>query len=179
MSGSTASPRASRLRPVVAAAAALLMTLTGATAAAASIAASSEGPAKAPAKTVTYTAPAAPASAAGATGGAEFGPTAVPTISPSTRVTYVPAGSDYPCNAGELCALAWDSSRGMFAVFHLYNCARYSVSGWTGQGYYANQQTNGTVARFYNSTGGTLWTSTAPSGHQGANWDPVWSIRNC
>jgi len=175
MSGSTASPRATRLRPVVAAAAALLMTLTGATAATTSAAASSAGAAEATAKTVIHTAPAAPASAAGA----EFGITAVPTISPSTRVTYVPAGSDYPCNTGELCALAWDSSRGMFAVFHLYNCARYSVSGWTGQGYYANQQTNGTVARFYNQAGGTLWTSTAPSGHQGANWDPVWSIRNC
>lgn len=175
MSGSTASSRVSRLRPVVAAGAALLMTLTGATAATTSAAASSEGATK----TVIHTAPAAPAPAAGATGDAEFGVTAVPTISPSTRVTYVPAGSDYPCNTGELCALAWDSSRGMFAVFHLYNCARYSVSGWTGQGYYANQQTNGTVARFYNSAGGTLWTSTAPSGHQGASWDPVWSIRNC
>lgn len=176
MSGSTASPRVSRLRPVVAAAAALLMTLTGATAATASASASAEGAAEATAKTVTYTAPAAPASAAGAT---SIGPTAVPTISPSTRVTYVPAGSDYPCSSGELCALAWDSSRGMFKVFHLYTCARYSLSGWVGQGYFANQQTNGTVARFYNSTGGTLWTSTAPSGHQGANWDPVWSIRNC
>ncbi|MEU4388731.1 hypothetical protein [Promicromonospora sp. NPDC023805] len=175
MSGSTASPRASRLRPAVAAAAALLMTLTGATAATASAAASSEGAAEVTAKTVTHTAPAAPASAADA----EFGVTAVPTISPSTRVTYVPAGSDYPCSTGELCALAWDSSRGMFAVFHLYNCARYSVSGWVGQGYFANQQTNGTVARFYNQAGGTLWTSTAPSGHQGANWDRVWSIRNC
>ncbi|WP_419705825.1 hypothetical protein [Promicromonospora sp. NFX87] len=178
MSGSTASRRASRLRPVVAATAALLITLTGATAATTS-AAASEGATEAATKTVTHTAPAAPASAAGATGGAEFGVTAVPSISPSTRVTYVPAGSDYPCNTGELCALAWDSSRGMFAVFHLYNCARYSVSGWTGQGYYANQQTNGTVATFYNQSGGTLWTSRAPSGHQGAGWDPVWSIRNC
>lgn len=175
MSGSTASSRVSRLRPVVAAAAALLMTLTGATAATTSAAASSEGATK----TVIHTAPAAPASAADATGGAEFGVTAVPSISPSTRVTYVPAGSDYPCNTGELCALAWDSSRNAFAVFHLYNCARYSVSGWTGQGYYANQQTNGTVATFYNQSGGTLWTSRAPSGHQGAGWDPVWSIRNC
>jgi hypothetical protein len=161
---------------VVAATAALLMTLTGATAATASATASSEGAAAATAKTVTHTAPAAPA---GTTGGAEFGVTAVPTISPSTRVTYVPAGSDYPCNTGELCALAWDSSRSMFAVFHLYNCARYSLSGWTGQGFYANQQTSGTVARFYNQAGGTLWTSTAPSGHRDANWDPVWSIRNC
>lgn len=176
MSGSTASRRASRLRPVVAATAALLITLTGATAATTSAAAASEGATEAATKTVTHTAPAAPASA---TGGAEFGVTAVPTISPSTRVTYVPAGSDYPCSTGELCALAWDSSRGMFAVFHLYNCARYSVSGWIGQGYFANQQTNGTVARFYDQAGGTLWTSTAPSGHQGANWDRVWSIRNC
>lgn len=175
MSGSTASSRVSRLRPVVAAAAALLMTLTGATAATTSAAASSEGATK----TVIHTAPAAPASAADATGGAEFGVTAVPTISPSTRVTYVPAGSDYPCNTGELCALAWDSSRNAFAVFHLYNCARYSLSGWTGQGFYANQQTTGTVARFYDQAGGTLWTSTAPSGHRDANWDRVWSIRNC
>jgi hypothetical protein len=182
MSRSTASPNTSRLRPLVAAAAALLMTLTGATAAAASAGTTSPDASRAVAKTVTYTAPAAPALAHGGVREVSrgMGPMAVPTVSPAARaITYVPANSDYPCNVGELCALAWDTSRNMYKVFHLYSCARYSLSGWVGQGFYNNRQTTGTVARFYNSAGATLWTSTAPSGHHNANWDPVWSIRNC
>ncbi|MEV5463667.1 hypothetical protein AB0L17_37035 [Streptomyces cellulosae] len=61
----------------------------------------------------------------------------------------------------------------------MYNCNRYYVYYWNGDGYFWNNQTSGTVARFYDQNGSTLRTDTAPTGQTSINWNPVYSIRNC
>lgn len=76
------------------------------------------------------------------------------------------------CAYGHLCMVV----RGV--TFDYYTCGLWFVSNWTGTGPYNNNQTPGTVARFYGQGGNLLWTSTAPDSGT-ANWDPVWSLRPC
>lgn len=131
----------------------------------------------------TFTAPPAPAEAdRGA------GTLAVPTISPTVVVSYANPGGQYTCEYGTLCAWAWDTSRNQWKIFHLYNCRTYALSNWTSDGDsgFNNNQTRGTVARFYGSNGSTQVepASTAPQvryeslGNFGG-WNPVYFIRNC
>ncbi|MFC9731804.1 hypothetical protein ACFWGM_07700 [Streptomyces roseolus] len=125
------------------------------------------------------TAPAAPAVAE-----AEVGvPATAPTISPAAeRVRYVTDGT-YTCPTGRLCARVWDPTQGKYKVFDLYYCNTYSLSYWGGGGDgggFKNYQTNGTVARFYNSSGGVVHSSTAPDIAPATwSWDPIWKIKNC
>lgn len=106
-----------------------------------------------------------------------------PSISPAAKSIRYVTGSSYSCSYGTLCARVWDPTRGEYKVFDLYSCNTYSLSYWgsggDGGGFY-NNQTTGTVAKFYNSTGGVYYSSTAydiaPSWF---NWDPVWKIKNC
>ncbi|GGR19080.1 hypothetical protein [Streptomyces roseolus] len=125
------------------------------------------------------TAPAAPAAAQ-----AEAGVLATaPTISPAAeRVRYVTDGT-YSCPTGRLCARVWDPTQGKYKVFDLYYCNTYSLSYWGSGGDgggFKNYQTNGTVARFYNSSGGVVHSSTAPDIAPATwSWDPIWKIKNC
>ncbi|MEV6200066.1 hypothetical protein AB0M64_08845 [Streptomyces sp. NPDC051771] len=106
-----------------------------------------------------------------------------PTISPAAeRVRYVTDGT-YSCPSGRLCARVWDPTQGKYKVFDLYRCNTYSLSYWSGGGDgggFKNSQTDGTVARFYNSSGGVAHSSTAPDiAPSWWNWDPIWKIKNC
>lgn len=110
-------------------------------------------------------------------------PANAPGISPAAeRVRYVD-GSTYDCPYGRLCARVWDPTVGRYKVFDLYVCRTYSLSYWSGGGDgggFYNNQTTGTVAKFYNQSGGVVLNSTAygvaPSDW---NWDPIWKIKNC
>jgi hypothetical protein len=76
------------------------------------------------------------------------------------------------CDYGYLCM----NVRG--TVFKFYKCQKWNVSNWYGDGPFVNNQTPGTVARFYNQDGSVRWTSTAyQSG--AATWDPIYSLRPC
>jgi hypothetical protein len=129
----------------------------------------------------TFVAPPAPAEADGGAG-----TLAVPTISPTVAVSYADPGGEYNCEYGTLCAWAWDTSQNKWKIFHLYICRTYSLSNWIGSGGFNNNQTAGTIARFYGQNGSTqvVPASTAPdvrSVNRGnfPGWDPVWFIRNC
>ncbi|MGW0708294.1 hypothetical protein ACWD4G_20445 [Streptomyces sp. NPDC002643] len=124
----------------------------------------------------TLTAPPAPAGAR-----ADVGVLATsPTVSPSAeQIRYVSSGSDYTCSYGRLCTRVWDPVRGAWKVFDLYVCRTYSLSYWNGTGGYVNNQTTGTKAYFYNSSGTVIKTSTAFNSSTSYNWTPVWKIKNC
>ncbi|AQS72204.1 hypothetical protein B1H29_24265 [Streptomyces pactum] len=103
-----------------------------------------------------------------------------PGISPAAeRIRYV-SGNTYSCPTGRLCARVWDPTRGTYKVFDLYYCKTYSLSYWGGRGGFYNYQTDGTAAKFYNSSGTVVHTSVArDTAHSGWNWDPIWKIKNC
>ncbi|MDF4252153.1 hypothetical protein [Streptomyces sp. WMMB303] len=102
-----------------------------------------------------------------------------PKISPSAGYKYVVSAGSYTCDYGNLCTPVWDPTVGKWKVFFLYYCNTYSLSYWNGEGNYYNNQTTGTKAHFYNSSGGTYQTSTAPDPNRPIDWDPVWKIKNC
>ncbi|MEU6241161.1 hypothetical protein [Streptomyces sp. NPDC047024] len=103
-----------------------------------------------------------------------------PVISPAAeRIRYVD-GDTYDCPSGRLCARVWDPNAGRYKVFDLWACHTYSLSYWGGVGGFYNNQTTGTVARFYNQSGGVVLSSTAYGvAPTGWNWDPIWKIKNC
>lgn len=76
------------------------------------------------------------------------------------------------CGFGHLCMTVRGTN------FDFYYCRTWTVSNWYGTGPFVNNQTPGTVARFYGQQGQQLWTSTAYQSGV-ANWGPVWSLRNC
>ncbi|GAA4692869.1 hypothetical protein APR04_002167 [Promicromonospora umidemergens] len=131
----------------------------------------------------TFVLPPAPAEARS---GGDFGAMAVPTISPTVAVSYANPGGEYTCEYATLCAWAWDTSHDKWKIFHLYNCHKYALSNWIGNGGFNNNQTRGTVARFYGQNGSTQVApaSTAyeiRSVNRGdfGGWSPVWFVRNC
>ncbi|MER6024860.1 hypothetical protein [Streptomyces sp. NPDC001851] len=91
-------------------------------------------------------------------------------------LTKAPQGAaakkDLDCAYGHLCMIV----RG--TKFDFYKCQTWTVSNWTGDGPFTNNQTPGTVARFYNQDGSVRWTSTAYEAGT-ATWDPIWSLRPC
>ncbi|MFE5735624.1 hypothetical protein [Streptomyces celluloflavus] len=86
-----------------------------------------------------------------------------------------PTGKDkitLDCQEGHLCMLV----RG--TKFDLYKCQTWQAQNWTGNGEFNNNQTPGTVAKFFNQNGSVRWTSTAKQVGT-ATWDPIYSIRPC
>jgi hypothetical protein len=81
-------------------------------------------------------------------------------------------GIKLTCRYGYLCM----EVRG--TVFNYYTCKTWTVSNWYGTGPWINNQTPGTVARFYGKSGNELWSSTAYSSGT-ADWAPVYSLRPC
>lgn len=132
----------------------------------------------------TFVLPPAPAEARTA---GDFGAAAVPTISPTVAVTYANPGQQYTCEYGTLCAWAWDTSHGKWKIFHLYNCHKYALANWGSYGDtgFINDQTTGTIARFYGQNGSTeVEPASRAYEHRSEDegfggWDPVWFIRNC
>lgn len=76
------------------------------------------------------------------------------------------------CRYGHLCI----DVRG--TNFDFYKCQTWTVSNWYGDGTFENNQTRGTVAKFYNKDGSVRWTSTAYQKGT-ATWDPIYSLRPC
>jgi hypothetical protein len=92
------------------------------------------------------------------------------------NVTAAPKGKvtaqDLACGYGHLCMVVNGTK------FDFYKCQTWTVSNWTGNGPFTNNQTPGTVARFYNQDGSVRWTSTAYQAGT-ATWDPIYSLRPC
>ncbi|MFF5340618.1 hypothetical protein ACFY4H_07890 [Streptomyces althioticus] len=76
------------------------------------------------------------------------------------------------CGYGHLCMVANGTK------FDFYKCQTWKLSNWTGDGPFTNNQTPGTVARFYNQDGSVRWTSTAYESGT-ATWDPICYLRPC
>lgn len=91
-------------------------------------------------------------------------------------VTAAPTGKaalkDLACAYGHLCMVVKGTK------FDFYKCQTWTVNNWTGDGPFTNNQTPGTVAKFYNRDGSVRWTSTAYQAGT-ATWDPIWSLRPC
>ncbi|MCF2436044.1 hypothetical protein LV779_23245 [Streptomyces thinghirensis] len=51
--------------------------------------------------------------------------------------------------------------------FDFYKCQTWNLTNWTGDGPFTNNQTRGTVAKFFNKDGSVRWTSTAYRGGHG------------
>ncbi|MCZ0979703.1 hypothetical protein O1L60_13350 [Streptomyces diastatochromogenes] len=95
---------------------------------------------------------------------------------PGGSVTFSTPGSAeaaaISCSYGHLCIQDGNGS-----TWDYYYCGYYDFYG-VGDGYFNNNQSAGTVARFYNQDGSLRWTSTAPQSGT-ASWSPVWHIRPC
>ncbi|MEU8970958.1 hypothetical protein AB0D11_17025 [Streptomyces monashensis] len=91
-------------------------------------------------------------------------------------VTKAPQGKlaakDLNCAYGHLCMTVNGTN------FDFYKCQTWTVSNWTGNGPFINNQTPGTVAKFFNQDGSVRWTSTAYESGT-ATWDPIYSLRPC
>lgn len=91
-------------------------------------------------------------------------------------VTAAPDGRigtrDLACGYGHLCMIVKGQK------FDFYKCRTWNLTNWTGDGPFTNNQTPGTVAKFYNKDGSVRWTSTAYQAGT-ATWDPIWSLRPC
>lgn len=76
------------------------------------------------------------------------------------------------CAHGHLCIVDGRGKR-----YDYYRCGTYEFLG-IGNGTFNNNQTSGTVARFYNRNGSLRWTNRAKDTGT-ANWTPVWKIKPC
>ncbi|MFE0107132.1 hypothetical protein [Streptomyces sp. NPDC059009] len=91
-------------------------------------------------------------------------------------VTVDPSGKNskakLACDYGHLCMTVNGTN------FDFYKCQTWTVQNWVGEGPFINNQTPGTVARFYNQDGSERWSSTAYEEGR-ADWGPVYSLRPC
>lgn len=76
------------------------------------------------------------------------------------------------CRHGHMCLTV----RGK--TFDFYKCKTVALKHWYGKGTFNNNQTRGTVAKFYNKNGTVRWTSKAPQKGT-ATWDPIYKVRPC
>ncbi|WP_030673207.1 hypothetical protein [Streptomyces rimosus] len=82
------------------------------------------------------------------------------------------------CDYGHLCGWA-NGTGGNGNGFDYYHCGYYQLPNLVGNGTWGNNQTPGTVGRFYNKDGSERW-NTGPAYSSGtANWTPVWYARPC
>ncbi|WP_217168765.1 hypothetical protein [Streptomyces sp. AC512_CC834] len=89
-----------------------------------------------------------------------------------TDAPVTKGAQDLACRYGHLCMVV-DGTK-----FDFYKCQMWKLSNWTGDGPFTNNQTSGTVAKFYNQDRSVRWTSTAYEAGR-ADWDPVWYLRPC
>ncbi|GAA3953298.1 hypothetical protein GCM10022384_03500 [Streptomyces marokkonensis] len=89
-----------------------------------------------------------------------------------TEAPRTKAARDLACGYGHLCMIVNGTK------FDFYKCQTWNVTNWTGNGPFTNNQTPGTVAKFFNKDGSVRWTSTAYQAGT-ATWDPIWSLRPC
>ncbi|CAM5701170.1 hypothetical protein [Streptomyces fumanus] len=89
-----------------------------------------------------------------------------------TEAPKTTSARDLACAYGHLCMIVKGTK------FDFYKCQTWNVTNWTGDGPFTNNQTPGTVAKFFNKDGSVRWTSTAYQAGT-ATWDPIWSLRPC
>ncbi len=89
-----------------------------------------------------------------------------------TNAPVTKGAQDLACGYGHLCMLVNGTK------FDFYKCQTWNLTNWTGNGPFTNNQTPGTVAKFFNKDGSVRWTSTAYEAGT-ASWDPIWSLRPC
>ncbi|MEJ1197111.1 MULTISPECIES: hypothetical protein [unclassified Streptomyces] len=89
-----------------------------------------------------------------------------------TEAPRTKGAQDLACDYGHLCMVVKGTK------FDFYKCQTWNVTNWTGDGPFTNNQTRGTVAKFFNKDGSVRWTSTAYQAGT-ATWDPIWSLRPC
>ncbi|MFD3478793.1 hypothetical protein [Streptomyces sp. NPDC058695] len=111
---------------------------------------------------------------AGHAGGRQVSPTEVRYDGLNVKVSPTGTFSEAAlnCGYGHLCMTVNGTN------FDFYKCQRWNVHNWTGDGPFINNQTPGTVAKFYNKDGSVRWTSTAYQSGR-ATWDPIWSLQPC
>ncbi|MFD5570931.1 MULTISPECIES: hypothetical protein [Streptomyces] len=79
--------------------------------------------------------------------------------------------------SGYFCVYSQEVYQGSY--YYWYSCAKRSMP-WAGYGSWINDQTPGTRATFYNSSGGVAYTTPAPySSDDSYYWTPIWHVRNC
>ncbi|NWF25520.1 hypothetical protein HW130_04455 [Streptomyces sp. PKU-EA00015] len=79
--------------------------------------------------------------------------------------------------SGWFCAYSGETYQG--DALRWYYCGKRSMP-WGGYGSWINDQTPGTRATFYNSSGGVHYVTPAPFSYSRSYyWTPVWHIRNC
>ncbi|MEV0217887.1 hypothetical protein [Streptomyces sp. NPDC050704] len=94
-------------------------------------------------------------------------------------VTVLPDGAKNSTRAAALnCSYGYLCMNVRGTIFNYYKCQTWTVSNWWGDGDFVNNQTPGTVARFYNKDGSERWNSTAYQAGR-ATWDPIYSLRPC
>ncbi|MFD5648327.1 MULTISPECIES: hypothetical protein [unclassified Streptomyces] len=89
-----------------------------------------------------------------------------------TDAPVTKGAQDLACDYGHLCMVVKGTK------FDFYKCQMWKLSNWTGKGPFTNNQTPGTVAKFYNKDRSVRWRSTAYEAGR-ANWSPVWYLRPC
>ncbi|WP_121748778.1 hypothetical protein [Streptomyces sp. E2N166] len=89
-----------------------------------------------------------------------------------TEAPRTKGAQDLACDYGHLCMVVKGTK------FDFYKCQTWNLTNWTGDGPFTNNQTRGTVAKFFNKDGSVRWTSTAYQAGT-ATWDPIWSLRPC
>ncbi|GAA4997999.1 hypothetical protein [Streptomyces hyderabadensis] len=89
-----------------------------------------------------------------------------------TEAPVTKGAQDLACGYGHLCMVVNGTK------FDFYKCQTWNLTNWTGDGPFTNNQTPGTVAKFFNRDGSVRWTSTAYEAGT-ATWDPIWSLRPC
>lgn len=99
----------------------------------------------------------------------------------SLAATFGAQATDPNCTPGadflHFCAYRLTNFRG--DQIDMFACRRYTMP-WVGDGSWDNNQSSGTRARFYGSSGNLLYTTPAPhSLNLSYDWTPVFSVVNC
>ncbi|MEN2416707.1 hypothetical protein AABB02_01200 [Streptomyces rimosus] len=82
------------------------------------------------------------------------------------------------CSYGHLCGWA-NGAGGNGNSFDYYRCGYYQLPNLVGDGTWVNNQTPGTVGRFYNRDGSERWNTGGAYSSGTASWTPVWYARPC
>ncbi|QXE39361.1 hypothetical protein KQY30_23355 [Streptomyces sp. GMY02] len=97
---------------------------------------------------------------------------------PGGTLTVAVPGTTPRTAAAPSCSHGWLCIQdGLGDYYDYYDCGYYEFWG-IGDGTFNNDQTSGTVARFYNSDGTQRWSNTAKDTGT-ASWSPVYYIRPC
>ncbi|SDL22445.1 hypothetical protein SAMN05428985_111105 [Nocardioides sp. YR527] len=109
-----------------------------------------------------------------------------PSVSPAAeKVIYKSRGLvDYSCPSERLCVDVWDPTRGTYKIFQFWQCQTHALTAFLESPGYpeiVNNQTQGTVTRFLNSSRAELKDerSVAKHGRRPIGWDPIYYIDVC